>query len=261
MRSRKGLDLLRSPEFEDCYSGILCTIDVTNDPLRTYEALLKFSPPALDLLLPHANWSSPSARRGVRRLADHASSSAGTPRPGRRPGFACSASSSSSYSVHPGEVEGLGLLPSTLIVVDTDGSIKQLDSLSSAYPGAADVGLHVMTGSFRRRARTTRRRWPGRSAWTRFPRSAWQCPVHGDLRRRPLPAPLPGGEGFRNPSVYCEDLLRLITHVRDRVLTDLAVLASPESDTRQRDLSHDFSARCSCCPRSSMDVHRCLAQD
>ena len=45
-------------------------------------------------------------------------------------------------------MEGLGLLPSTLIVVDTDGSIKQLDSLSSAYPGAADTGLDVMSGSF-----------------------------------------------------------------------------------------------------------------
>ena len=33
-------------------------------------------------------------------------------------------------------------------MVDTDGTIKQLDSLSSAYPGAADTGLHVLTGSF-----------------------------------------------------------------------------------------------------------------
>ena len=54
----EGLDLLRSPEFRDCYSGILCTVDVLNDPVSTYEALLKFAPPALDLLLPHANWSS-----------------------------------------------------------------------------------------------------------------------------------------------------------------------------------------------------------
>ena len=47
-----------------------------------------------------------------------------------------------------GAVEVLGLQPETLIVVDTDGTIKQLDSLSSAYDGAADTGLHVLTGSF-----------------------------------------------------------------------------------------------------------------
>ena len=32
------------------------------------------------------------------------------------------------------------------------------------------------------------------------------------------------GAGFRNPSVYCADLLRLITHVRDRVIADVRQL-------------------------------------
>jgi uncharacterized protein len=32
------------------------------------------------------------------------------------------------------------------------------------------------------------------------------------------------GTGFRNPSVYCADLRRLIGHVRDRMATDLAGL-------------------------------------
>src|ERR1700761_7936393 len=39
----RGLDLLRSAEFLNCYSGILCTIDIDNDPVKTYEALLKFA--------------------------------------------------------------------------------------------------------------------------------------------------------------------------------------------------------------------------
>jgi uncharacterized protein len=30
------------------------------------------------------------------------------------------------------------------------------------------------------------------------------------------------GEGFRNPSVYCPDLLRLIEHVSARVTADVA---------------------------------------
>ena len=65
-----GLDLLRSPEFRDCYSGILCTVDVENDPVSTYEALLKFAPPAIDLLLPHANWSCRPPGERVRGMAD-----------------------------------------------------------------------------------------------------------------------------------------------------------------------------------------------
>src|SRR5689334_20609682 len=53
-----GLHLLGSPEFRVIYGGILCAIDVSNDPIATYESLLTFDPPAVDLLLPHANWSS-----------------------------------------------------------------------------------------------------------------------------------------------------------------------------------------------------------
>ena len=59
-----GLRLLGSPGFRDIYSGILCTIDVQNDPVATYEALLTFRPPAVDLLLPHANWSCPPPGTG-----------------------------------------------------------------------------------------------------------------------------------------------------------------------------------------------------
>jgi uncharacterized protein len=33
------------------------------------------------------------------------------------------------------------------------------------------------------------------------------------------------GSGFRNPSVYCPDLTALITHIGDRVRTDLSALA------------------------------------
>jgi uncharacterized protein len=220
----KGLDLLRSPDFEDCYSGILCTIDVTNDPLRTYEALLKFSPPALDLLLPHANWSSPPPGAGYAdwlvAIFDRWYTA-----PRQETRIRLFSELIQLALGHPGEVEGLGLLPSTLIVVDTDGTIKQLDSLSSTYPGAADVGLHVMTGSFDDALDhpTTVARQIGVDALSQ---KCLDCPVMEICGGGLYPHRYRAGEGFRNPSVYCEDLLKLITHVRDRVLTDLAALSA-----------------------------------
>ncbi|MEK8107509.1 radical SAM protein [Micromonospora sp. M12] len=42
---RRALALLRRPEHRSSYAGILCTIDVRNDPDRVYEALLAESPP------------------------------------------------------------------------------------------------------------------------------------------------------------------------------------------------------------------------
>jgi uncharacterized protein len=217
-----GLDLLRSPEFLDCYSGILCTIDLQNDPVSTYEALLKFAPPALDLLLPHANHSSASPGKGYADwLICVFERWYSAPRQETR--VRLFSELIQLIFGHPGEVEGLGLLPSTLIVVDTDGSIKQLDSLSSTYPGAADTGLNVMSGSFDDAFDhpTTVARQIGIHALSAECRA---CPVMEICGGGLYPHRFRDGDGFRNPSVYCADLFKLITHVRERVVADLSLL-------------------------------------
>jgi uncharacterized protein len=223
----RGLDLLQSPEFRDCYSGILCTIDVENDPVTTYEALLKFAPPALDLLLPHANRSSGLLGSGYAnwliRVFDRWYNA-----PGQETRIRLFSELIQLILGHPGEVEGLGLLPSTLIVVDTDGSIKQLDSLSSAYPGAADTGLDVMSDSFDDALDhpTTVARQIGAEA---LAPSCQACPVMDICGGGLYPHRFLAREGFRNPSVYCEDLLQLITHVRGRLAADLSQLVGLRS--------------------------------
>jgi uncharacterized protein len=218
----EGLDLLRAPEFEDCYSGILCTIDVQNDPVSTYESLLKFAPPALDLLLPHANHSSAPPGNGYADwLITVFERWYAAPRQETR--IRLFSELIQLVLGNPGEVEGLGLLPSTLIVVDTDGSIKQLDSLSSTYPGAADTGLDVMSGSFEEALDhpTTVARQIGADALSPQCRA---CPVMEICGGGLYPHRFRDGKGFRYPSVYCEDLLKLITHVRDRLVADLSRL-------------------------------------
>jgi uncharacterized protein len=217
-----GLERLRSPEFGDCYSGILCTIDIENDPVATYEALLKFAPPALDLLLPHANWSTvPPATGYANWLISVFERWYSAPR--QETEVRLFRELIQLILGMPGEVEGLGLLPSTLIVVDTDGSIKQLDSLSSTYPGAADTGFNVMSGSFDDALDhpTTVARQIGVNALSP---QCGVCPVMEICGGGLYPHRFKAGEGFRNPSVYCEDLLLLITHVRDRVVADLSRL-------------------------------------
>jgi uncharacterized protein len=217
-----GLDLLQSPEFRDCYSGILCTVDIGNDPVATYESLLKFSPPALDLLLPHANWSSPASGTGYADwLISVFERWYRAPRQETR--IRLFSELIQLVLGQPGAVEGLGLLPSTLIVVDTDGSIKQLDSLSSTYPGAADTGLHVASSSFDDALDhpTTVARQIGAEALSPKCRA---CEVMEICGGGLYPHRFRNGTGFQNPSVYCDDLLRLITHVRDRLVADLSLL-------------------------------------
>jgi uncharacterized protein len=217
-----GLGLLQSPEFRDCYNGVLCTIDVENDPVSTYEALLKFAPPALDLLLPHANWST--ARPGT-GYADWliAVFERWYSAPRQETRIRLFSELIQLVLGHPGEVEGLGLLPSTLVVVDTDGAIKQLDSLSSTYPGAADTGLAVMSNSFDDMLDlpTTVARQIGADALSPQCRA---CEVMGICGGGLYPHRFRNDTGFLNPSVYCDDLFKLITHVRDRVVADLHLL-------------------------------------
>ena len=59
----RSLELLTSDPFRHLFNGLLCTIDPRNDPIGTYEALLRFEPPTIDFLLPHGNWSSPPPGR------------------------------------------------------------------------------------------------------------------------------------------------------------------------------------------------------
>jgi uncharacterized protein len=222
-----GLHLLGSPDFRDIYGGILCTIDVANDPVATYEALLTFSPPALDLLLPHAHWDCPPPGAGY---ADWliAVFERWYSAPGQETRIRLFAELIQLVLGGPGAVEGLGLGPSTLIVIDTDGSIKQLDSLSSTYPGAAETGLHVTSDAFDAALDhpTTVARQIGVDALSEQCRA---CPVLRVCGGGLYPHRYRSGLGFRHPSVYCFDLMKLITHVSGRVHRDVARLSTARS--------------------------------
>lgn len=222
-----GLNMLGSAEFREIYSGILATIDVRNHPEATYEALLKFHPPAVDLLLPHANWSSP--HRGS-RYADWliAIFERWYSSPVQETRIRLFIELIQLVLGGRGGLEGLGLQPSTVIVVETDGRIRQLDSLSSAYSGAADTGLHVTSDSFDAALEhpTTVARQIGVDALAPQCRACAVMPICGGGL---YPHRYRSGEGFRNPSVYCADLTKLISHVNDRVSSDLARISTVRS--------------------------------
>jgi len=219
-RVARGLDLLRSSEFRDIYGGLLCTVDVRNDPVETYEALLEFDPPTVDLLIPHAHWGCPPPGSGYAdwliTVFDRWYSA-----PVLRTRIRFFIELIQLVLGGSGAVEGLGLTPSTLIVVETDGAIKQLDSLSATYPGAADTGLHIATSAFDAALwhPTTIARQIGAEALCQ---QCQACPVMEVCGGGLYPHRYRPGDGFRNPSVYCADLLHLIEHVTARVAADIA---------------------------------------
>jgi uncharacterized protein len=116
--------------------------------------------------------------------------------------------------------ESIGLTPSRMVVVETDGAIEQGDVLKAAYPGAPETGLHVDRDSF-----DAALLMPGVAARQLGERAlADECQAcrirlicGGGLyahRYRP-------GTGFANPSVYCPDLMSLITHIHQTMQADI----------------------------------------
>ena len=221
-----SLDRLRRPEYRHLYAGLLCTVDIANDPVAVYRGLVAQEPPRVELLLPHATWEhqpyglvSPrdpeKPKLGEGEYARwlnavfEAWDSDGRPMPIRT-------FESILGAIHgrPTTTEALGLDPVDLLVIETDGTLEQVDSLKTAYQGAAATGLDVRRDRLDEAAAVPgiairQQGIDGVSAVCRDCELVRVC--GGGLyphRYRP-------GHGFDNPSVYCSDLQEIITHVHD----------------------------------------------
>lgn len=231
----RALRLLGQPPYQPLLAGLLCTVDLDNDPVATYEALLDHSPPMVDFLLPNGNWTYPPPQRP----AD----------PSTTPYADWLTAVFDRWYAAPrttpvrlfdeilnlllggaSRTESVGLSPSATVVVETDGSIEQVDSLKSAYHGAAVTGLSVLRHPFDAAldlpAIAIRRRGALALSGT-CRRCAVRDVCGGGLYAHRFRA----GSGFDNPSVYCPDLRRLIAHVSARVRMDLmAVTGAARGD-------------------------------
>ncbi|GAA2140014.1 hypothetical protein GCM10009760_22830 [Kitasatospora kazusensis] len=226
-----AVERLRRPEFRHLYAGLLCTVDVENDPVAVYDALVELDPPRIDFLLPHATWDEPPKRpagMGGTPYADWLRTvyerwtAAGRPVPVRM--------FDSVHRTLRGQsslTESLGLDPADLVVIETDGSFEQADSLKTAYDGAPATGFDVFAHSLDEVAAH-----PGmlerQSGLAGLSAECRSCPVVRSCGGGLYAHRYRTGDGFANPSVFCGDLLRFITTVRDRTAAPVVVPAQPD---------------------------------
>ena len=219
----QAIGLLRG-RFRQLYSGLLCTIDVANDPLVVYQALIDLKPPRIDFLLPHATWDHPPVRA---RAADSEYADwliaifdrwLSQGRPVRIRTF-----DSILSTLRGGESfsEALGLGPTSLAVIETDGSYEQVDSLKAAFDGAPVTGMNVFDHGL-----DIVSQHPGIVARQQgiagLCQTCQDCPVVTSCGGGLYTHRYRTGNGFANPSVYCADLLKLISHVSGRLRADPA---------------------------------------
>jgi uncharacterized protein len=211
-----GLHRLSQEPFRHLFGGLLCTIDLRNDPVGTYQALAELGPPRIDFLLPHGTWTAPP--------------------PSRLPGSADTPYADwliaifeywyPSPATHvrifeeimhlilggTSQAEMVGLAPSRVAVIETDGAIEQGDSLKVAFHGAPRTGLHVASDPLDAALLlpgVVARQLGSRSLSPQCRACQFLSVCGGGLYAHRYRS----GTGFYNPSVYCPDLMRLIDHI------------------------------------------------
>jgi len=221
----RALRLLTSDAYRDSFAGLLCTVDPATDPIACYEALVSYRPPALDLLLPHANWMTPPPRpegSGPTPYADWLITifDRWYNAPRQEVGIRLFEDLLALILRGSSRSEQAGLSPVAVVVVETDGAIEQVDSLKSAYQGACATGLSVLTDTF-----DAAFDHPGIAArqigLRALSDTCLSCSSHDICGGGHYAHRYRSPDGFRNPSVYCADMLKLIRHIRTRVIADL----------------------------------------
>ncbi|MCD0452585.1 FxsB family radical SAM/SPASM domain protein [Actinocorallia sp. API 0066] len=227
----RGLDLLTSPRYRPLFGGLLATIDLANDPVVTYEALLAHGPPEIDFLLPHGTWDLPPPGRPpdlstpygdwLVKVFDRWYGA-----PVRETRIRLFGEILHLLLGRPSRSETIGLSPVAVVVVETNGRIEQVDSLKSAFDGASRTPLHLARDSFDDALLV-----PGVAARQIGARAlspaCLSCDLHRVCGAGLYPHRHRSGTGFHNPSVYCPDLYRLITHTHQTLTTSLTTLRSP----------------------------------
>lgn len=229
-----ALRKLTEDRYRHLFNGLLCVIEMRNDPMATYEALLLFGPPRVDFLLPHGTWESPPPGR----LPDKAE----TPYADwlitvfndwyRQPRteIRLFAEIIRLLLGRTSDIEAVGLAPARFLVIETDGAIEQVDALKAAFHEAPRTGLNVAHDSFDA-ALLLPEVAARQLGYRALAAECQECRIRqvcgGGLyahRYRP-------GTGFANPSVYCPDLMRLIGHIRETLTADIATRLTRRENT------------------------------
>jgi uncharacterized protein len=219
-----ALRRISQASFRHLFSGLLCTIDLRNDPTATYEALAAFDPPRIDFLLPHGTWTTPPPGRR--------SNEPDTPYADWLIAIFDQWYPAPTISVRLFEdimhlllggmssTEVVGLASARMVVIETDGAIEQADTLKATYQGATQTGLHVARDPL-----DTAMLLPGMAARQIGVRAlsaqCRACKIHRVCGGGHYAHRYRAGSGFLNPSVYCPDLMRLITHIREAMQADV----------------------------------------
>jgi len=223
----QAVQLLQSrPEFSELFGGFLVVVDLRNDPVQVCRALERIGAKSIDLLLPDAHHDAPPFRpnnpnskiaygRWLVEFFEALQASEGRMEVRYLEeiiGLLLGGRSS---------VEAIGAQSVDIIVVETDGAIEPVDSLKAVGRQATALGLNVEVNSFDDAYKypAVYSRMMGYKVLSETCRSCPDLEVCGGGY---VPHRFGRGNGFLNPSVYCDDLKYIFAYLRSRLRPILA---------------------------------------
>lgn len=221
----KKLEILTSDYYQSIFSGFLFVINIASDPISVLEYLASFKPPGIDFILPYDNHDRlPVGKENDPNLTPYADwliklfnywfyNNLDV----RMRGF-----ESIIRQIVGGSslVESIGLNPVDLIVIETNGDIEAVDSLKATFEGATVLGYNVFEHDFNIVAQdiAVQNRQKGADSLCQ---KCQDCSVVDFCGGGYLPNRYSSERGFDNPSVYCQDLEKLIKHIYNAVTIEL----------------------------------------
>ena len=202
------------------FAGIIAVVDVSTSPRDLFRFFDEHKPPKLDFLLPDAhNLRPPPGRDADPNSYEHWLISAFDLWLDHYPHlpvrtFEALLDAVSGLASH---TDAFGLGDVSLISIETDGSYHDLDVLKVTHDGATklagtvlDTSIATVAASGAIAAHRKRLQKEGLCQQCR------ECPVVQVCGGGSLPHRF-GPNGFDHPTVYCQEMLALITHVHARL--------------------------------------------
>lgn len=217
----------QKPEWEELLGGFLAVINLQNNPVDVFSELKRIGARSFDLLLPDSHHDAPPARP----QGDETKTAYGE---WLSVFFDVWVANNQDVEIRffeeimamlfgeDSSTEAIGAKNVDLIVIETDGDIEAVDTLKVVSREATSLGMNVRTNDiddvYQKPAIASRL-----IGYQPLCKKCTSCEFLNCCGGGYLPHRYGNGRGFLNESVYCEDIIHLIKHIRGRLTEHMAI--------------------------------------
>jgi uncharacterized protein len=223
-RVMKGLKVALKNSFHRQHLRILSVMNPDSDPVETYAHIKQLQVAQFDVLLPAANYDS--LKKGIHDLNGNRTPYAdwlislftewqNDPEPGK-PEIGMFRKIINTFS-GSADTEGFETsIWNRSLFIQTDGAISAHDALNSCGNGFNKTGFNVLSDNLSSASESGLCRLYMNSH-NQLNKKCLACPVKQACQGGELHTRFSSSNGFNNPSIYCHDMMKLITHIQGAV--------------------------------------------